>query len=389
MLINKIKNINIYKKKILIRLDLNVPMKKNIITSNERIKSSFKVIKFALKNKAKIIILSHLGRPTEGFFEKKYSLFPIVQYLRKKFKNTNIYFKKDIYKKFKINYGEILIFENVRFNKGEKKNDEKLAKKYASLCDIFIMDAFGTAHRKEASTYGVGIFSKISCAGPLLTSEIKSLQKSIKNPKRPLVTILGGSKISTKFNILKNLCKISDTVIVGGGIANTFLAINNNIGKSICEKNFINLAKQLKKKYNIIIPIDSKIIKITKNIKKYKIKNSNSIKKNEEIMDIGNKSIQIIEKIIKKAKTIIWNGPVGVFESSKFRNGTKKIARAIANNKKSFSLAGGGDTLAVINMFKIKNKISYVSTGGGAFLEFIEGKTLPAIKMLQKKYINK
>ncbi|NIH41271.1 MAG: phosphoglycerate kinase [Buchnera aphidicola (Periphyllus aceris)] len=389
MLINTMKKINIYKKKILIRLDLNVPMKNKKITSDERIKSSFNTIKIALKNKSKIIILSHLGRPTEGKFKKKYSLLPIVKYLRKKFKKTIIHFKKNIYKEIKINYGEILIFENVRFNVGEKNNDKKLSQRYASLCDVFIMDAFGTAHRKESSTYGVGFFSKISCAGPLLMSEIKSLKKSIKNPKRPLTTILGGSKISTKFNILKNLCKISDTVIVGGGIANTFLAIKNNIGNSIYEKNFIKLAKKLKKKYNIIIPIDSKVKQTNKNKIKYIFKKSNMIQKNEEIMDIGKKSIKKIKKIIKKSKTIIWNGPVGVFESSEFRDGTKKIANAISKNKKSFSIAGGGDTLAVINMFNLKNKISYISTGGGAFLEFIEKKTLPAINMLKKKYLKK
>ncbi|NIG99251.1 MAG: phosphoglycerate kinase [Buchnera aphidicola (Periphyllus acericola)] len=389
MLINTMKKINIYKKKILIRLDLNVPMKNNKITSDERIKSSLNTIKIALQNKSKIIILSHLGRPTEGKFKKKYSLLPIVKYLRKKFKKTIIHFKKNIYEEIKINYGEILIFENVRFNVGEKNNDKKLSKRYASLCDVFIMDAFGTAHRKESSTYGVGFFSKISCAGPLLMSEIKSLQKSIKNPKRPLITILGGSKISTKFNILKSLCKISDTVIVGGGIANTFLAIKNNIGNSIYEKNFIKLAKKLKKKYNIIIPIDSKVKQTNINEIKYIFKKSNTIQKNDEIMDIGKKSIKKIEKIIKKSKTIIWNGPVGVFESSEFRDGTKRIAYSISKNKKAFSIAGGGDTLAVINMFNLKNKISYISTGGGAFLEFIEKKTLPAINMLKKKYLKK
>ncbi|WP_343187670.1 phosphoglycerate kinase [Buchnera aphidicola (Periphyllus koelreuteriae)] len=389
MNINDITKINIYKKKILIRLDLNVPMKKNKITSYERINSSLKTIKFALKNKSKIIILSHLGRPTEGLFKKKYSLLPIVNYLKQKFPNVIIHFKKNINKKYKINYGEILIFENVRFNIGEKNNDKILSKKYASLCEVFVIDAFGTAHRKEASTYGVGIFSKISCAGFLFMSEIKSLKKCIQNPKLPLVTILGGSKISTKFNILKKLCKISDTVIVGGGIANTFLAIKNNIGKSIYEKNFINLAKKLKKKYNIIIPIDSKVKQTNIKKIKYIIKKSSEIKNNEEIMDIGNQTIKKIKKIIKKAKTIIWNGPVGVFESKEFRNGTKKIAYAISNNKNSFSIAGGGDTLAVIEMFDIKNNISYISTGGGAFLEFIEGKKLPVIKMLKKKYIKK
>ncbi|CAL4323232.1 Phosphoglycerate kinase [Buchnera aphidicola (Chaitophorus populicola)] len=387
MLINDMKKINIRKKKILIRLDLNVPMQNNKITSYARIKASLPTIKLALKNKSKIMILSHLGRPIENKFQEKYSLFPIFQYLKKKLKNTNIYFIKNINDAININYGEIIIFENVRFNKGEKTNNTKLAKKYASLCDIFVMDAFGTAHRMEASTYGVGMFAKIACAGPLLISEIKSLKKSIKNPQRPLITILGGSKISTKFNILKKLAKISDTTIVGGGIANTFLAINNNIGKSIYEKNFIKLAKNLIKKYNIIVPIDSRTFSIKNKKYKYFMKNSNLITDHEEIMDIGDQSIKKFIKIINTAKTIIWNGPVGVFESKKFRLGTEKISYAIANNKKSFSLAGGGDTLAVIEMFKIKKQISYISTGGGAFLEFIEGKKLPSIEMLKQKYI--
>ncbi|CAL4322979.1 Phosphoglycerate kinase [Buchnera aphidicola (Chaitophorus sp. 3695)] len=387
MLINEMKKINIKKKKILIRLDLNVPIQNNKITSYARIKASLPTIKLALKNKSKIMILSHLGRPIENKFDKKYSLFPIFKYLKKKIKNTKIHFLKNIYDQIKINYGEIIIFENVRFNLGEKENNTKLAKKYASLCDIFVMDAFGTAHRMEASTYGVGMFAKISCAGPLLMSEIKSLKKSIKKPKRPLITILGGSKISTKFNVLKKLAKISDTTIVGGGIANTFLAIKNNIGKSLYEKNFVKLAKKLLEKYNIIIPIDSRTLNVHDKKNTYLMKDSNLISDNEEIMDIGDQSIKKIIKIIKKAKTIIWNGPVGVFESKKFRLGTEKISYAIANNKNSFSLAGGGDTLAVIEMFNIKKKISYISTGGGAFLEFIEGKKLPSIQMLQKKYI--
>ena len=315
--------------------------------------------------------------------KKKYSLFPIFQYLKKKLKNTIIHFSNNINNNIKINYGEILLFENVRFNKGEITNSEKLSKKYAELCDIFVMDAFGTAHRMESSTYGVGMFSKISCAGPLFVSEIKSLTKAIKKPKKPVVTILGGSKISTKFNLLKKLIKISNIVIVGGGIANTFLAIKNNIGNSIYEKNFINLAKEIQKNKKIFIPIDSRVQ--TKN-NKCIMKFPNEILNDEKIMDIGNNSIKKIEKIISQAKTIIWNGPVGVFELKEFNVGTKKIAYAIANNKKAFSIAGGGDTLAVIEMFKIKKNISYISTGGGAFLEFIEKKNLPTIQMLKQKY---
>ncbi|CAL4322488.1 phosphoglycerate kinase [Buchnera aphidicola] len=389
MKILKMKDIDLKNKKVLIRLDLNVPIKNKKITSSARIKASLPTIKLALKKKAKIIIISHLGRPKEGRYCSNHSLLPIVKYMSKKLPKIKIHFLKKIKSIKKIKKKSLLILENVRFNIGEKKNDILLAKKYANLCDVFVMDAFGTAHRKEASTYGVMKFAKISCAGPLLVSEIKALKKAIKNPKRPLVTILGGSKISTKFKLLKKLSKVSDTIITGGGIANTFLAIKNNIGKSIFEKEYIKLAKKLLHKYNIIIPTDSKL-KILKNKKKYSVKTKKiyNIKKNEEIMDIGKKSIKKYKKIIKKAKTIIWNGPVGVFENKKFRKGTKKIAHFIAKNS-GFSLAGGGDTLAVIEMFNIKKNISYISTGGGAFLKFIESGTLPIIKMLKQVYNKK
>ncbi|AWH90354.1 phosphoglycerate kinase [Buchnera aphidicola (Melanaphis sacchari)] len=386
MKIKKMTELNITEKKILIRTDLNVPIQNGIIQSDARIIAALPTIQLALQKKAKVIIMSHLGRPKEGCYTEKYSLLPIVEYLRKKLKNIKIYFSTKYPEKIKIHPGEILVLENVRFNIGELKNDRLLSKKYSNLCDIFVMDAFGSAHRKQSSTYGVGKFSKISCAGPLLLSEINTLKKALKKPERPMVAIVGGAKVSTKFNVLNTLSKIADTVIVGGGIANTFLAIDHNVGKSLHEEKYINQAKKLRdKRNNIIIPIDSRVGKNFSPIEKDIIKMPFEIKKNEEIMDFGDKTINKIIKIIKKAKTIIWNGPVGVFEFSNFRKGTEIIAKQIAQSN-AFSIAGGGDTLSIIDMLCIKDKISYISTGGGAFLEFIEGKKLPAIKMLEERY---
>lgn len=386
MKIQNINKINIAEKKVLIRCDLNVPIKDGVIQSDARILASLPTIESALKKKAKVIVMSHLGRPKNESYEKKYSLFPIFEYIKKKIDYTKVYFTDNYSKVDSINSGELLILENVRFNSGELKNEKILSKRYSKLCDIFVMDAFGTAHRKQASTYGIGKFVKIACAGPLLISEINMLQKALKNPKRPMVSIVGGSKVSSKFNVLNNLCNISDTVIVGGGIANTFLAIDYNVGKSLHEPAFILKAKKLRDDYhNIIVPIDSRIGKNFSELEESIIKSPSNIKNNEEIMDFGDKTIEKVVQIIKKAKTIIWNGPVGVFEFPNFRIGTEKIAQSIANNP-NFSIAGGGDTLSVIDMFGIKNKISYISTGGGAFLEFIEGEKLAAIDMLEKNF---
>ncbi|QCI27282.1 phosphoglycerate kinase [Buchnera aphidicola] len=375
------KDLNLNNKIVLIRVDFNVPIKNNKILCDNRIKASLPTISFALKKNAKVILMSHLGRPKEGQYDKKLSLFPIFQYLKKIFPKNNVQFNNNL-NNIKIKKKELLILENVRFNIGEKDNNEILSQKYANLCDIFVMDAFGSSHRKESSTYGVGIFSKIACAGPLLISEINNLEKALKNPKRPMISIVGGAKISTKFKLLEKLSKISDTVIVGGGIANTFLAIDHNIGNSLYEPKFIPLAKKLKNKNNILIPVDSRVgIEFSKLTPAY-IKKPHEIKKNEEIMDIGDLSIKKIITIIKKAKTILWNGPIGVFEFPNFSLGTRALAESIAKSK-AFSIAGGGETINVIEMFKISNKISYISTGGGAFLEFVEGKKLPAIKMLE------
>ncbi|QCI16679.1 phosphoglycerate kinase [Buchnera aphidicola (Aphis craccivora)] len=385
----KIRNMNeldIQNKRVLIRCDLNVPIQNGIIQSDARILASLPTIELALQKKAKVIIMSHLGRPKNECYEKKYSLFPVFKYLKKKINYTKVYFSDNYSNITPIKPGEMLILENVRFNSGELKNDAILSKRYSNLCDIFVMDAFGSAHRKQASTYGIGKFVNIACAGPLLISEITMLKKALKNPQRPMISIVGGSKVSTKFNVLNKLSSISDTLIVGGGIANTFLAIDYNVGKSLHEPEFVLKAKKLRDNYkNIVIPIDSRVGKNFSDTEPCIIKLPSKIKENEEIMDFGDETIKKVVKIIEKAKTIIWNGPVGVFEFFNFRKGTENIAKAIANNS-GFSIAGGGDTLSVIDMFSIKNKISYISTGGGAFLEFIEGKKLPAINMLEKNF---
>lgn len=389
MAIRNINELNMKGKTVLIRCDLNVPIQNGIIQSDARILASLPTIELALQKKAKVIIISHLGRPKNECYEKKYSLFPIFEYIKKQIKYTKVYFSNNYFNPTPINPGEVLILENVRFNAGELQNDTILSKRYADLCDIFVMDAFGSAHRKQASTYGIGKFVKTACAGLLFISEINMLKKALKKPKRPMISIVGGSKVSTKFNILNQLANISDTVIVGGGIANTFLAIDYNIGKSLYEPEFILKAKELRDHYrNIIIPIDSRIGKNFSHTEPSIIKLPSNIKENEEIMDFGDETIKKVVKIIEQAQTIIWNGPVGVFEFPNFRKGTEKIAKAIANNS-GFSIAGGGETLSVIDMFCIKNKISYISTGGGAFLEFIEGKKLPAIDMLEKNFFNK
>ncbi|WP_343128088.1 phosphoglycerate kinase [Buchnera aphidicola (Takecallis taiwana)] len=379
------KDIDLYNKRVLIRVDFNVPIHNKIILSDSRIQASIPTIQYALNKNAKVILMSHLGRPKEGQYDATLCMKPIVEYLKKIFYKNKIHYSDHI-KPVTIQSGELLILENVRFNIGEKNNDDKLSKQYANLCDIFVMDAFGSAHRKEASTYGVGMFSKIACAGLLLSAEIKALTHALKNPKRPMISIVGGAKISTKFKLLNTLSKISDTVIVGGGIANTFLAIDYNIGRSLYEPKFIPLAKKIRDQNNILIPIDSRVgTEFSKNSPAF-VKQPSQIHNHEEIMDIGDASIENMSQIIKQAKTILWNGPMGVFEFPNFSVGTRALAKNIACSQ-SFCIAGGGETINVIHMFNIKNKISYISTGGGAFLEFVEGKKLPAIQMLE--YMNK
>ncbi len=389
MSILKINNVDLLNKRVMIRLDLNVPIHNGVIISSKRIDSSLSTIKYAINKNAIVILTSHLGRPIEGVYNKKYSLLPIAKYLEKKL-NVSIEFitdylnKEIIFSKYK---NKIFMLENVRFNIGETKNDECLSKKYANMCDIFVMDAFATAHRSHSSTYGVINFAPISCIGFLFNSEINTLSNIISNPIRPLVSIIGGAKISTKFNILNYLGSISDNLIVGGGISNTFISINNNIGKSLYEFSYVDKAKKLLDKYNnIFVPIDCRVgKKFSKNAKSY-LREVNNIFCNEEIMDFGDKTINLMINILKDAKTILWNGPVGVFEFTNFRQGTACIAEVIKNNN-IFTVIGGGDTISAVEYFGISDKISYISTGGGSFLKFLEGKELPVISILKKKSI--
>lgn len=389
--IKKITDLNLKNKCVLMRLDLNVPIHNNKILSDARIKMSLPTIKYALKKQAKtIIIMSHLGRPKEGQYNKKFSLLPIVNYLKKEFSNNKITFYQDDLNKIKLSNKErqIIILENVRFNIGESENSDALSQKYAKICDIFVMDAFGAIHRKQSSTYGVCKFVKNVCAGLLLISELNFLKKALNNPIRPMVAIIGGSKVSSKFSLLKYLSKIADYVIVGGGIANTFVSINNNIGKSLFEPSAIKLAKLLIKSSNFVIPED---YIVSNEFSKDGIvisRKMNEIKSNEMIMDIGKNTINKLTKLIHKSKTIIWNGPLGVYEFPNFRKGTAMVANAIIDSK-AFSVAGGGDTLAIIEMLKIKDKISYISSGGGAFLEIVGGKKIPVIEMLKQSSKNK
>ncbi|MCR3754612.1 MAG: phosphoglycerate kinase [Candidatus Westeberhardia cardiocondylae] len=387
MKIQHMKNLNLSNKKILIRSDLNVPITPNgKIISDIRIRYALPTINMALQQKAKVMVTSHLGSPEEGIYNAHYSLKPIVQWLKHNISNKyTIHFKKNyLNEPLQLNNGELTILENVRFNKGEKNNTLSLSKKYASLCDIFIMDAFGAAHRKHSSTYGIIKFAPISCIGPLLYKEIKNLHQITKNPKKPIIAIIGGAKISTKLNILHFLSNIVDKLIVGGGIANTMLAAKGyNIGKSLQEIDAIKEAKKLIKKNNIITPIDVIVNNENeKQDKKITQKFIHDIQDYEKILDIGKHSITQITNIIKHAKTIIWNGPIGAFELEKFQEGTKKLCQAIATSN-AFSIVGGGDTIAAVEKFKISEKISYISTGGGAFLKFLTKGTLPAIQAIK------
>ncbi|OQM34015.1 phosphoglycerate kinase [bacterium endosymbiont of Pedicinus badii] len=383
MKILTIKDIDIQNKTLFIRSDLNVPIHSGKILSDFRIKSALPTIQFALKKNANIILASHLGRPKEGLYEEKYSLYPIAKLLQKLL-NFPVFLKKDLSKKENFDQKGIFLLENVRFNKGEKNNEILLSKKYASLCDIFVMDAFGVAHRKQSSNYGISKFVPISCGGILLEKEILNIQKALLNPKKPIVSILGGAKLSTKFSIIKNLLKISNNIIVGGGIANTFIAAKNcSIGNSLYEPSYIEKAKKFFNTKKIYYPIDVKVLNSSKksqifNKKIYEIENK------EKILDIGNQSIKIFKKLILQAKTIIWNGPMGVCEIQGFSEGTKKIIQYIIDSG-AFSLLGGGDTIATLKTlnFSLEN-FSYVSTGGGSFLKFIEGKKIPCIEILKK-----
>ena len=384
MSVIKMSDLDLAGKRVLIRADLNVPVKDGKVTSDARIRASLPTIEIALKQGARVMVTSHLGRPTEGEYNEEFSLLPVVNYLKEHLKSP-VRLAKDYLDGVDVAEGELVVLENVRFNKGEKKDDEALSKKYAALCDIYVMDAFGTAHRAQASTHGVGKFAPIACAGPLLSAELEALGKALGNPARPMVAIVGGSKVSTKLTVLDSLSKIADQLIVGGGIANTFVAAQgNNVGKSLYEASLVDEAKRLLTICDIPVPTDVRVATEFSETATATVKSVKDIKDDEQILDMGDESAYRLAEIIKNAKTILWNGPVGVFEFPNFRKETEIVAQAIADSD-GFSIAGGGDTLAAIDLFGIADKISYISTGGGAFLEFVEGKALPAVVMLEER----
>ncbi|HCH51052.1 TPA: phosphoglycerate kinase [Escherichia coli] len=384
MSVIKMTDLDLAGKRVLIRADLNVPVKDGKVTSDARIRASLPTIEAALKQGAKVMVTSHLGRPTEGEYNEEFSLKPVVDYLKDKL-TAPVSLAKDYLNGVEVNTGELVVLENVRFNKGEKKDDETLSKQYAALCDVFVMDAFGTAHRAQASTHGVAKFADVACAGPLLSAELEALGKALDKPARPMVAIVGGSKVSTKLTVLDSLSKIADQLIVGGGIANTFIAAEGHpVGRSLYEADLVDDAKKLMEKCDIPVPTDVRVATEFSETAPATLKSASDIKDDEQVLDIGDETAERLAEILKNAKTILWNGPVGVFEFPNFRKGTEIIANAIANSE-AFSIAGGGDTLAAIDLFDIADKISYISTGGGAFLEFVEGKKLPAVAMLEER----
>lgn len=384
MSVIKMNELDLSGKRVLIRADLNVPVKNGIVSSDARILASLPTIEAALAQGAKVMVTSHLGRPSEGQFAEEFSLQPVVDYLQKAL-SVPVRLANDYLHGVELSANELVVLENVRFNPGEKKDDETLSRQYAALCDVFVMDAFGTAHRAQASTHGVARFAPIACAGPLLSAELEALAKALDNPARPLVAVVGGSKVSTKLTVLESLSGIADQLVVGGGISNTFVAAaGHNVGKSLYEADLIPEAKRLMAKCNIPLPTDVRTATEFSDTAVATVKDVSEVNDNEQILDLGDQSAEQLAEILRNAKTIIWNGPVGVFEFENFRRGTDIVARAIAESD-AFSIAGGGDTLAAIDLFGIKDQISYISTGGGAFLEFVEGKTLPAVAMLEQR----
>ncbi|OUS51572.1 phosphoglycerate kinase [Shewanella sp. SACH] len=389
MAIINMSDLDLQGKRVLIREDLNVPVSNGVVTSDARLRASLPTIELALTKGAAVMVMSHLGRPTEGEYNPEYSMQPVVDYLAKSL-SCPVRLATDYLDGVDVAVGEVVVFENVRFNVGEGKNNEALSKKMAALCDVYVMDAFGTAHRAQASTHGVGMFAPIACAGPLLAQELDALGKALDNPARPMVAIVGGSKVSTKLTVLESLSGIVDQLVVGGGIANTFIAAAGyNVGKSLYEADLIDEAKRLvanakSRGADIPVPTDVVVAGEFSPTAAATLKSVSEVADGEMIFDIGPDSAEALAKIIESAGTIVWNGPVGVFEFDQFGEGTKRIAQAIADSK-AFSIAGGGDTLAAVDKYGIADKVSYISTGGGAFLEFLEGKELPAVAMLEKR----
>jgi phosphoglycerate kinase len=386
----KISDVDLRGKRVLIRADLNVPLMSGKIASDKRIQASIPTIQYAIDQGAKVMVTSHLGRPTEGEFSEENSLAPIADYLREHL-GASVRLQRDwVSQPFDVEPNELVVLENCRFNVGEKSNDEALSKQYAALADVFVMDAFGTAHRKQASTYGVAEFCEMACAGFLFAEELEALEKVMANPQSPMIAIVGGSKVSTKLTILDALSDKVDQLILGGGIANTFLKAQGfEVGQSLYEADFVEQAKAIIKKLE---QRGASLPKITDVIcgKQFDanepaiLKKIDQMEADDMIFDLGPNSMQGIEAMIKDAKTLLWNGPIGVFEFAQFSQGTQALAQAIAKSN-AFSLAGGGDTISAIQMFGVENDLSYISTAGGAFLEFVEGKKLPAVEILETR----
>jgi phosphoglycerate kinase len=390
----KVTDLDLKGKRVFIRADLNVPVKESKVTSDARIAASMATINHCLRQRAKVMVTSHLGRPEEGVWSEENSLKPVADNIATRLGKPVRLIRDWVEDDFEIADGELVVLENCRINKGEKKNLDETARKYAKLCDVFVMDAFGTAHRAEASTHGIARYAPIACAGILLTEELDALTKALLKPARPMVAIVGGSKVSTKLTVLESLSEKVDQLVVGGGIANTFLkAAGKNVGKSLCEGDLVPTAKMLmdkmaKRNAHIPIAVDVVVGKKFDANEPAVLKDADSVSDDDMIFDIGPKSAQELAEIIMKAGTVVWNGPVGVFEFDQFGEGTRTVAMAIAETK-AFTLAGGGDTIAAIQKYDIYDKVSYISTAGGAFLEFLEGKKLPAVEILEQRAAEK
>ncbi len=386
----KLTDLDLAGKRVLIRADLNVPVKDGKVTSDARISASMPTIEHCMKAGAKVQVMSHRGRPEEGKVDRENSMQPIADDIATKLGKEVRLIADYLDHAPDVADGEMVLFENVRFNAGEKKDDEHLARSYAALCDVFVMDAFGTAHRAQASTHGVGVYAPVACAGILLSNELDCLAKALAEPARPMVAIVGGSKVSTKLTVLEALSEKVDQLVVGGGIANTFLAaMGHNVGKSLYEADLVDTAKELIAKMEArgaSIPIATDVVcaKEFSETAEATLKDASAVLDDDMIFDIGPNSAAELVDIIKKAGTIVWNGPVGVFEFDQFGAGTKAVSMAIAEGE-GFSLAGGGDTIAAIQKYDIYDRVSYISTAGGAFLEYLEGKELPAVAMLEKQ----
>ncbi len=384
MTVLKMTDLDLQGKRVLIREDLNVPVKDGAVKSDARILAALPTIKLALEKGAAVLVCSHLGRPEEGVYSEEDSLKPVADYLSKAL-GREVPLVKDYLEGVEVQPGQLVLLENVRFNKGEKKNADELAQKYAALCDVFVMDAFGTAHRAQGSTHGVAKFAKVACAGPLLAAELDALGKALKTPAKPMVAIVAGSKVSTKLDVLTSLADICDQLIVGGGIANTFLAAAGyNVGKSLHEADLLDTAEAIAAKVAVPLPVDVVVAKEFAESAEATVKAVADVADDDMILDIGPKTAAMFGEMLKASQTILWNGPVGVFEFDQFGNGTKVLAQAIAQSP-AFSIAGGGDTLAAIDKYGVAEQISYISTGGGAFLEFVEGKVLPAVEVLEQR----